>query len=76
MELKTVRIESNDDGTFQVCCETEYGDTFETREKPLKYSAASLDEVIDKIKEAKEEFSKKKDTRKKRDRDVSNFIKG
>jgi len=54
MKLKSIRIEINDDGTFQVECFPE--SSMMCCGKTLKYSAKTIDEALSKIDIAKKEF--------------------
>lgn len=76
MKLGSVRIEANDDGTWQVSCEIVKDDGRWYDGKNLKYSANSLDDIVGKIKEAQKEAGGMKEKPKKKgpDRSVGKFI--
>jgi hypothetical protein len=61
MKLKHIKIDVNDDGTFQVeCCSDNYG-----MGERKTYSAGSLKEVMSKIEDAQKEFATMKKDKKK-----------
>jgi hypothetical protein len=78
MKMGAIRIEANDDGTYQV----EVDSKNENREampdyKCYKYSAANLEEVITKIKEAQEKIGgmkEEKKDKKSRDKSLTGFM--
>jgi hypothetical protein len=70
MKVNSIRVEPNDDGTFQVVVEGR-DDSSMGGYKDKRYSAASLDEVATKIKEGMAHFAGMKEGKKARKEDKS-----
>jgi len=76
MKMGTIRIEPNDDGTYQVECTVmkDNGQWYDGGR--ISYSAKSIDDIPSKIKEGQKKISGMKDKPKKKgpDRSVEEFV--